>query len=205
MARITTEAGERRREEILSGALRCFARRGVSATTIEDIRAESGASVGSIYHHVGGKDDIVASLYAEAVSAYRNGIMTALRSQYDPRVSLVAAVQFHVGWMASHRELARLMLRWDETELSESGRARLKKEARSFAKEMGEWLQDGVRAGQIRAMAPELHGAILMGPLLEYGRRQVRSMTSQPVEITAPVLAESIWRALSAAERSPVG
>ena len=57
MTRSATLSGERRRTEILDAALRCFDRRGVTATTIEDIRAESGASIGSIYHQFTSKDD----------------------------------------------------------------------------------------------------------------------------------------------------
>ena len=52
MPKSATLSGERRRTEILDAALRCFDHQGITATTIEDIRAESGASIGSIYHQL---------------------------------------------------------------------------------------------------------------------------------------------------------
>jgi AcrR family transcriptional regulator len=197
MTRAATTAGERRRDEILAGALRCFTRQGVRATTIEDIRGESGASVGSIYHHVGGKDEIIATLYSEAVSAYRNGIMAALGSVSDPQDAIRAAVEFHVGWIDAHRELARLMLHWDESELSEAGRLQLAKETRRFGREMGGWLHEAACSGAIRELSPELYGALFMGPLLEFGRLQVGAHISAPVDQRASPLAEAIWRSLA--------
>ncbi|MGH9029736.1 MAG: TetR/AcrR family transcriptional regulator [Acidimicrobiales bacterium] len=196
--RTRTSAGTRRRDQILEGALRCFDRLGVTATTVDDIRAESGASVGSIYHHLGSKGDILATLYSEAVSAYRSGLLDALRSEPDVRRALRGAVRFHVGWMEGHQHLARLMLRWDESELTHSGRVRLRKEAGRFNQELGAWLDEAAGRGVIRRLAPELYAALLVGPLLEYGRRQVYSMTTLPAEEIVPELAEAIWTSLAA-------
>src|SRR5579884_3305209 len=60
-----------RRDAILAGALHCFTRQGFDETTIEDIRHESGASIGSIYHHFSDKAGIAAAVYAHAVRSYQ--------------------------------------------------------------------------------------------------------------------------------------
>lgn len=51
-----------RRREIMEAAVRCFARNGLAATTIADIRKESGLSTGAIYLHFGSKSEIVAAV-----------------------------------------------------------------------------------------------------------------------------------------------
>ena len=136
MARSATHSGERRRTEILDAALQCFDRQGVTATTIDDIRTESGASIGSIYHQFASKDEILTHLYCQAVSAYRAGLTQALRSKRHPKQGLRAAVDFHIQWIDTHRPLARIMLRWDESELSAAGQTELGQETRQFA---GNW------------------------------------------------------------------
>jgi AcrR family transcriptional regulator len=63
---VIAERGERQ-EAILSAALECFTSRGFAATTVEEIRRRSGASIGSIYHHFGGKEGLAAELCVEGL------------------------------------------------------------------------------------------------------------------------------------------
>jgi AcrR family transcriptional regulator len=199
MSRSTTLLGERRRTEILEAALRCFDRQGIQATTIEDIRAESGASIGSIYHQFESKDEILAHIYCRAISTYGDGLTAALHSKRKVKQGLRAAVGFHVQWIKSHRALARIMLRWDESELTATGRAMLGKESRRFGKELGLWLREGVARGEIRSVSPELYAALFMGPLLEFGRRMVRGASARDEDQRE--LVDGIWRALAAERR----
>jgi AcrR family transcriptional regulator len=192
-----TLSGERRRTEILDAALRCFDHEGITSTTIEDIRAESGASIGSIYHQFGSKDEILAHIYCEAVSKYRAGLTEALHSQANPKSGLRAAVDFHVQWIDSHRALARIMLRWDESELSEMGRAMLSEETGRFGVELGQWLKEAIASEAIRSMTPDMYAALFIGPLLEYGRRLVHNQTTRPIDEGCRELADGIWRALA--------
>ena len=59
----TSEATTDRRQDILNAALACAVDGGVDAVSIDGGRARCGASVGSIYHHFGNKDGIVAALF----------------------------------------------------------------------------------------------------------------------------------------------
>ena len=55
-----TDATQRR---ILDAATEVFSNRGFSAATMADIVAYSGASIGSIYHHFGGKKELFLAIY----------------------------------------------------------------------------------------------------------------------------------------------
>jgi AcrR family transcriptional regulator len=59
MPKVSRAHVEARREQIVTAACRCFARKGVHATTMADIRSESGLSTGAIYGHFAGKEAIV--------------------------------------------------------------------------------------------------------------------------------------------------
>jgi len=54
-----------RRRQIMDAAIRCFARDGFHAATMQDIVAETGLSAGAIYRYFPAKEDIVAAIAAE--------------------------------------------------------------------------------------------------------------------------------------------
>src|SRR5262245_7168828 len=58
-----------RRAQILSAARTCFANAGFKATTVDDIAAEAGVSVGLLYRIFGSKTAIVEAMILEQVEA----------------------------------------------------------------------------------------------------------------------------------------
>ena len=50
-------------QRILDAATEVFSTRGFSAATMADIVDHSGASIGSIYHHFGGKKELFLAIY----------------------------------------------------------------------------------------------------------------------------------------------
>lgn len=59
---------DERREQILSAALKVFARRGFAATKISDIVAQGGMSHGLVYHYFKSKEEIFYELLHRALS-----------------------------------------------------------------------------------------------------------------------------------------
>ena len=80
MPGVRATASARRRAAIVAAALECFTRKGVAATTVEDLRRGSGASIGSIYHHFASKEHVAAALYLDALADYQRGMLVALQS-----------------------------------------------------------------------------------------------------------------------------
>ncbi len=68
MPKVTEEHVEARRRQILSAALRCFAREGFHRTTMQDIFGESDLSPGAVYSYFKGKDELIAAIVAEVMS-----------------------------------------------------------------------------------------------------------------------------------------
>lgn len=69
------------RGRILETARRLFTERGYFNTAIQDIRQASGLSIGSIYHHFQGKEDIARTLYYETL-AFVKADVAALLDDY---------------------------------------------------------------------------------------------------------------------------
>ncbi len=65
--RANQEILDKRREQILSAALKVFARRGFAATKISDIASSAGLSHGLVYHYFKTKDEIFTELVKRAL------------------------------------------------------------------------------------------------------------------------------------------
>src|ERR1700761_1053293 len=70
-----TGATQRR---ILDAATEVFATRGFSAATMADVVAGSGASIGSIYHHFGGKNELFLAIFEQMANAVDRRIEAAM-------------------------------------------------------------------------------------------------------------------------------
>ncbi len=198
MAALERRAGEwastpGRRRQVLDAALACFEDKGVAATTIDDICRQSGLSVGSIYHHFSGKDDIGEQLVREALDDYRNGVVAALEGGRDPRSSVRRLVRFHLDWVEARPGLTRLMLRWEDAHReAPSGHEHY----REYSEAIGRWLRDEARAGRIRRMAPDLYSALLMGPLMEHARQAAAGLTTASRRALEDGLSDGLLRIL---------
>jgi AcrR family transcriptional regulator len=65
MPKVTEEHVEARRRQILSAAVRAFARQGFHRTTMNDIFREADLSPGAVYSYFSGKDELIATIIGE--------------------------------------------------------------------------------------------------------------------------------------------
>ncbi len=66
------------RQAILDAAREAFLEHGYEDASIADIVASSGASVGSIYHHFGGKSELFIALYLKHRKEYEDAVRVAV-------------------------------------------------------------------------------------------------------------------------------
>jgi AcrR family transcriptional regulator len=64
MPRVSRDYLDRRRDEIVAAALRCFAREGFHRTTMQDIVGESGLSPGALYRYFAAKEELIGAIAA---------------------------------------------------------------------------------------------------------------------------------------------
>lgn len=65
MAKKETEANADKRQSILKGALKAFAKKGFYNTKVSEIAAEAGVADGTIYLYFKNKDDLLISLFED--------------------------------------------------------------------------------------------------------------------------------------------
>jgi AcrR family transcriptional regulator len=201
-------AGQRRRA-ILDAALGCFARQGFAATTIDDIRRAARASIGSIYHHFAGKEQLAAALFVEGLRDYQHGLLEKLarerRRQRPARrtakrgVTLI--VEQYLAWVAANPDWARYLLEMGHAQFVEAVRGEIEEMNRRFYGELAAWFAPHIERGEIVRLPLVLYLPILVGPARDFARHWLRGShgargAAVDIRQASHVFAEAAWRAL---------
>lgn len=195
MASTSPQRGPRQ-EAILSAALECFAERGFAATTIEEIRRRSGASVGSIYHHFGGKEGLAAELYVEGLRRYQEGLLSAIERRDDAEAGVRGVVRHHLRWVARNPSLARFLMGRRETELRLVTEARVRELNRGFFPRVTAWVERHVSRGVLRPLPADLWEPVLLGPSQEFTRLWLAGRTRSSLRCAERALGDATWGAV---------
>lgn len=179
-----------RRDAILSAALEVFLERGVQAASIEDIRARSGASVGSLYHRFGSKEGIAAALYVDALADYQREFLRALRDDRPTEEMVKATVRAHLRWVQRNADRAEYLF---------MGRAADARELNAgFFEEVLAWVTPRVAAGELRDAPVAVLNALWVGPSQELARHWLAGGRRGSLTKHANALADAAWRSLEA-------
>jgi AcrR family transcriptional regulator len=100
MPKTSAAAKEARQEQILNAAVRCFARKGYYATTIEDLVVETGLSRGALYLYFPNKE----ALYVALSDRWTCGLEEAVQRRVTPNMSPVDALQLVIEVTGEHIE-----------------------------------------------------------------------------------------------------
>ncbi|SOD63496.1 transcriptional regulator, TetR family [Streptomyces zhaozhouensis] len=84
MARVSPEHLAARRQQILDGAARCFARDGFHGTSMQDVLRETGLSAGAVYRYFPSKDAIIGALAANVLATVGRSFQQAVESGHPP-------------------------------------------------------------------------------------------------------------------------
>ena len=185
-----------RREAILAAALDAFLKKGVAAATIDDVRARSGASVGSIYHHFGGKEGLAAALYVEAMRSYQQGVLAELDRDRSARAAVHALVRHHLRWIADHPDLARYLFTQREPEVLLASQAPLRELNRELFARVRGWIDEQARTGAIRRLPFDVFHAVVLGPAQEFARHWLAGRAETSLAAAERSLAAAAWNAV---------
>lgn len=194
----TTEA---RRKAILEAALACFASKGFTETTMEDIRKLSGASTGSIYHHFSNKEMLARALYLEGRSSLATAIFASITTN-DLCEGIEAIVHAYLGWFEQHADLGQYIMQAGESEYLSAYIKVLRQKTRTalptetLSEQLLRWLAPFISDGSVVSLPQTLYLPLILGPSREFVRIWLR--TRQPAEMQAArePLAHAAWRVL---------
>ncbi|HET8683853.1 MAG TPA: TetR/AcrR family transcriptional regulator, partial [Micromonosporaceae bacterium] len=181
MPRVSEAHLAARRQQILDAARRCFTRNGFHATSMQDVIAEAGLSVGAIYRYFRSKEELVIAIAEEVLAQV--GAQLAEVTAADPPPPMEDALRLTIEFM--------------EPQLDRDGLFQLAVQvwAESFRnQQLAEFVADAYRrmraslvelAWRTRAAGdlpddadPEAVGAVLFGLIPGYGLQ--RLLLGQP-------------------------
>jgi AcrR family transcriptional regulator len=192
---------ESRRKAILEAALSCFASKGFTETTMEDIRKISGASTGSIYHHFSNKEMLARALYLEGRSSLNAALFSSINTN-DLREGIEAMVYAYLGWFEQNADLGQYLLQAGESEYLSAYVKVLRQKTRTtlprehLSEQLLRWLAPFISDGTALSLPQPLYIPLILGPSREFVRIWLRTRHAAEIQEAREPLAQAAWRVL---------
>jgi AcrR family transcriptional regulator len=185
--------GEETRQRLLDAAL---ATHESGDFTVQTVLADSGVSLGSLYHHFGNFDGLAAALYSRCMAELLDQIVDALTRARTARSGVNAVVTAYLDFVATQPAKARFIhasayagyLPAHADMIAEMKQPRMAR--------MAAWLAPHVLAGSIVDLPDPLTEMLLIGPVAELSRRWLNGADIDLAK-AAKLLPSRIWAALS--------
>ena len=106
------------RRNMLRAAREVFCEHGFADANVADVVARAGSSVGSLYHHFGGKSELFLALWEEHQAAHEEAATSAVAKAKkagitDPIELFIAGARAFLEGSWERRDLARLFMNGD--------------------------------------------------------------------------------------------
>ena len=159
------------RQRILDGAARAFARSGLQGTSVPDIAAECGISVGLLYRYFRSKVELYTEICSAQTRAEAEGLRLELSRISDPRLWLERAVDYYLSRLSSDGGAGLLLSALAEAPANELVRTSLLLRRDVINSFITSFIESRIAAGELpqglpvarfaRAIAMALDGAVV--------------------------------------------
>lgn len=158
------------RQRILEGAARAFSRSGLSGTSVPQVAAECGMSVGLLYRYFSGKTELYTAICTSQMAAEVASLRQQMDLITDPRQRLEHAVDFYLGRLSENGGAGLLLGALAEAQTNQLVRQTLRLRRDGILAFIEGFLAEGIASGGLapglpvascaRAIAMTLDGAI---------------------------------------------
>jgi AcrR family transcriptional regulator len=186
------------RDKLLASALACFDEHGLTGMTIEQIRRQANSSIGSLYHHFGNREGLIAALFLQLLDDQLAWSRTAIDAATTPYETLHALIHGYLDWVTHHPVEARFMYAARSEVARGENAAALKEKNRQRIGLLLAVLKAGIKSGSIRSLPPETFASLLVGPSENYCRAWLADRVQGKPVAHADVFVDAAWRANSA-------
>lgn len=164
---------------------------------MQAVVAESGVSLGSLYHHFGSFDGLAAALYARCMAELLDEILAALNRARTPRSGVRAVVTAYLGFVADHPASARFIHASAYAAYLPAHTDLIAATKAPRMAQMAAWLAPHIAAGTVANLPDPLTEMLLIGPVAELSRRWLSDPTID-LPRAAKLLPDRIWASLQA-------
>jgi AcrR family transcriptional regulator len=188
------DASEQTRERILEAARRLFTERGYFNTSLQDIRRTSGLSIGSIYHHFAGKEEIARVLFYDTLAFVQSDIQAVYENFSGARERCYQAIRGLFETTETAPEIMEYVLYFKHREVLPNEKPICASQPFELLKTI---LAEGMAAGEIRRMDEVLASAALLGGPIRLVQLRLEGVIQQPLTDLLEEVWESSWRSVA--------
>jgi len=184
--------GEETKQRLLDAALKAHES---GDFTVQSVLAESGVSLGSLYHHFTSFDGLAAALYAQCMAELLDRIVEALERARTARTGIQAVVTAYLTFVKDESPKARFIHASAYANYLPTHAAMIAETKAPRMARMAAWLAPHVAAGTVVDLPDPLTEMLLIGPVAELSRRW---LNDPGIDLTkaAKLLPPRIWSAL---------
>lgn len=154
----------RTRAALLQAAYDCFVTSGYRSTSVEDIHAAIGVSIGTFYQYFRDKADVITTLVAEAILESSDQLLpdlSALSTREGPR----KIVENYIRHYAATAEFQAV---WEEASHHEESVAQFRRQmSQVIEAALAEQIIAGQRAGTVRAIIDAREAACALSAMVD--------------------------------------
>jgi AcrR family transcriptional regulator len=195
------QRGEATVDRLLDAALRVYAESGEQGLTVSAVTKASGVSLGSLYHHFGSIDGLVVALSHRWLSRLLGEGVAALQSAHTAKDGIRDLVRAYLAFFLVHALAARLVLSPVSDRLSMANGLELRASHAAPVSAFALWIQPWVESGELAPLPLPLIETLILGPVVGLARRWLSGIHDVDLGEAAGILAERIWRSVSAEPR----
>ena len=188
------EASEQTRERILEAARHLFTERGYFNTSIQDIRRTSGLSIGSIYHHFAGKEEIARVLFYDTLAFVQSDIQGVYAQYSGARERCYYAIRGLFETTETAPEIMEYVLYFKHREVLPNEKPICASQPFELLKTI---IAEGMAAGEIRRMDEVLASAALLGGPIRLVQLRLEGVIQQPLIESLEEVWECSWRSVA--------
>ena len=160
------------RAAVLDAAARAFMREGYTATSIDDVADELGATKGRIYYYYRSKADLFFDVHRESMRQNLEGAGAIAREAGSPVGRLERMVRAHALLMMTHLPFQRCSVLGVEMHLAGSTTRKQRETLRQIIALRDEYeglfvrvVEEGIAAGEVRELDAQLVVKAILGAL----------------------------------------
>ncbi|MED5262825.1 MAG: TetR/AcrR family transcriptional regulator [Myxococcota bacterium] len=143
----------RTQRRILESASQCFALRGFSKTTVEEVARAAGVSKGLVYHHFGGKTELLEALLEQTLEAWSDAsnVVEHLAKTGNVRRALETMVLDSLAFARENPLMHALFQLDPHVVLGLSSSASVRNTIEKSRQRLVQVIEVGIESGEIRA------------------------------------------------------
>ena len=193
---------EATRQRVLDAALAVYRAHGHEGFNVHAIVAESGVSLGSLYHHFGSMDGLAAALYARSMNKLLDRVAAALGCADSLRAGVTGIVTAYLTFARKHRS-AMSFIHASAYASFLPAHAETIQESKARMLEIRAFFAAHAAAGRIIDMPVSLLEVLVIGPVAELTRRWLSAPSSFDLELAEQTLPDRIVASIEQRPQQP--